>query len=366
VKTALTISLLVLFAVSLSALPQATASKSVLGTVTVVESPVTAIEVKPDNGAAVSLKPTSTTIVQRVVPGQTDLKNAAAIGISEVQKGDRVLVTLAPNSSDILRIVVMAATDIAKRDQADQQDWLRRGLSGIVAEKSGNQIVFKIRQPQGEVQQIITVSDKTVFRRYSADSVKFADAKASKLEEVSVGDQLRARGTKSADGLKVDAEEVVFGTFLTKAGSVVSIDLPAREVTVKELGTGKNFVIKLTADSNIKQMPAMAAGPRGAVPAGSGPPPAGAVPPSGRGGPPNLSQIVENLPVGKLDDIKPGSSVVVSSTKGAQPDQVTAILLVTNADLLIQMATSPGSRGGVLTFGSGGGGAGLGVLNINP
>jgi hypothetical protein len=39
---------------------------------------------------------------------------------------------------------------------------------------------------------------------------------------------------------------------------------------------------------------------------------------------------------------------------------------VTNADLLIQLATPPGSRGGVLTFGSGGGGAGLGVLGINP
>jgi hypothetical protein len=76
--------------------------------------------------------------------------------------------------------------------------------------------------------------------------------------------------------------------------------------------------------------------------------------------------MVEALPAGKLDDVKPGSSVVVSSTQGSQSDQVTAILLVTNADLLIRMATPPGSRGGVLTFGSGGGGAGLGVLNINP
>src|SRR5215471_6430896 len=261
----------------------------------------------------------------------------------------------------------MAAIDIAKRDDVDRQDWAKRGISGIVAAKNGNQILLqKQRTPSGDIQPVVTVSDKTKFRRYSPDSVKFADAILSNVDDVNIGDQIRARGTRSADGLKVDAEEVVFGTFLTKAGSVVSIDLPSRQVTVKELGTGKNFVIKLTADSNIKQMPAMAAGPRGAAPAGGGPPPAGAVPPGGRGGPPNLSQIVENLPVGKLDDIKPGSAVVVSSTKGAQADQVTAILLVTNADLLIQMATPPGSRGGVLTFGSGGGGAGPGVLNINP
>jgi hypothetical protein len=353
-RRAINICFILLVVTCISARAQ---NKSILGTITVIQSPVNEIEVKPDTGPAVSVKMTPATIVQRIAPGQTDLKNAETIKVSDVQKGDRVLVTLAANASDVLRILVMSASDIAKRDQADQQDWTRRGISGIVAAKNGNQIIFKVRTPQGEAQQVVSVSDKTVFKRYSADSVKFADAKPSKFEEVNVGDQLRARGNKSEDGMKVDAEEVVFGTFLTKAGSVVSVDVPGQQVTVKELGSGKQFTIKITADSRIKQMPnSPPSDARGGPPAPSGP--------RGNAAPPNLAQMVENLPAGKFDDIKPGSSIVVSSTQGT-PDQVTAILLVTNADLLIRMATPPGSRGGVLTFGSGGGsGGGLGVLTI--
>src|SRR6185436_11783783 len=187
-------------------------------------------------------------------------------------------------------------------------------------------------------------SDKTVFRRYAADSVKFADAKPSKLDEVTFGDQLRARGEKSPDGMKVAAEEVVFGTFVTRAASVVAVDLEKRQLSVKEVGSGKSFVIKVSADSQIKETPGALAPPRG--------------------GPPNFSQMIDGFPAGKLDVVKPGTSVVVSSTKGAQANEMTAILLVTNADLLIRLATPPGQRGGVVTFGAGVGGCGFGVLNI--
>src|SRR6185503_18153417 len=95
-----------------------------------------------------------------------------------------------------------------------------------------------------------------------------SDARVSNLEEISVGDQIRARGEKAPDGLRVEAEEVVFGTFLTRAGSVVSLDAAAKEVVVKELGNGKQFTIKLTPDSSLKLMPA-AAENRGAPPAGA-------------------------------------------------------------------------------------------------
>jgi hypothetical protein len=286
------------------------------------------------------------TIVQRIAPGETSLANAATVTAQEIAVGDRVLVTLASNGADVLRVVIIAAVDIAKRDEADRQDWNRRGISGIVSANNGNQLLLKLRTPRGDVQQTIAVSEKTKFRRYSADSVKFADAKASNFEEVSAGDQIRARGEKSADGLRVEAEEVVFGTFVSRAGSVTSVDAGAKTIVVKELGAnGKPFTIKIIADSSIKQMPEAADG-RGAPPAGA-----------------NVAQIVERLPAGKFEDIKTGTSVVVSGTKGSEADKVTAILLVTNADLLIRMATTPSGRGGTLVFGSSDGG-GLSVLGI--
>ena len=75
----------------------------------------------------------------------------------------------------------------------------------------------------------VVITDQTKYRRYAPDSVRFADATPSKAEEIQIGDQLRARGQKSAAGLRITAEDVVFGTFLTKAGSVVSMDA-AKEI----------------------------------------------------------------------------------------------------------------------------------------
>ena len=91
-----------------------------------------------------------------------------------------------------------------------------------------------------------------------------------------------------------------------------------------------------------------------------------AAPADGRGQGPaagNLSQVVDRLAVGKIDEIKPGTSIVVSSTKGSEADKLTAIVIVANADQLIRMASTPSGRGGTLVFGSGDG-SGLSVLGL--
>jgi hypothetical protein len=49
--------------------------------------------------------------------------------------------------------------------------------------------------------------------------------------------------------------------------------------------------------------------------------------------------MVDTLTPGTFDDIKPGETIVVSSTKGVQNDHVTAIMLLTDADMLIRMAS---------------------------
>jgi hypothetical protein len=344
------ITLILVLLCQLPLAAQTPTSKSVLGTVTSFNKDARTLDVKPDNGAPVPVKLLGNTVVQRIAPGQTNLANAVAIQPAEIAAGDRVLVTVGANGADALRVVVISATDIAKRDDADRQDWITRGISGVVASKAGAQILLqKAKSAGGDVQPAITVSDKTKFRRYSPDSVKFADAKLSKLDEISAGDQIRARGEKSSDGLKVNAEEIVFGTFLTKAGSVVSVDASTKEVTLKELGSGKSVTVRITPDSVIKQMPA--ATPLGD--GGRGPAPAGG----------NLAQIIEKLPAGKLEDIKPGASIVVSSTKGSEPDKVTGITIVANADALIRMASTPSGRGGTLVFGAADGG-GISVLGL--
>ena len=386
-------SLVFLSLLAIHSSAQAPANTSFVGTVAAFKSG-TEIEFKPDTGAPVDVKVTPDTLAQRIAPGETSLKNAVGASITDLMIGDRVLVTLESGTNNARRVVIMSATDISKRDEADRQDWNTRGLSGVVAEHSGNTITIRSQSLQGETRQTVTVSDQTKFRRYAADSVRFADAKPGNAGEISVGDQLRARGRKSADGNSVAAEEVVFGTFQVTAGSVVSANPDTREITLKETGSGKPVVVQLTPDSRIKQMAALPAlpggfpggglggglgggpggGTRSAAPPGRGAPPAGApfgafppgaanggmppgLPPgmpAGRGGAPTLAQMVDTMQAGTFDDIKPGQTIVVSSTKGAKTDHVTAIMLLTNADTLIRMARcAPAASKMVLAAGKG-------------
>jgi transcription antitermination factor NusG len=338
-----------------------TAPKAILGSITSFKTEDAIVVVKPDNTDAVNVKLTPETIFQRVAPGERDLKKATAMNMTDMALGDRVLVSFKPGTTDATRILVMSATDITKRNEADRQDWNKRGVSGVVSAKTGSTITLNKRGMTGEVIMTVTIDDKTAYRRYHTDSVKFADASISKLDEVNIGDQLRARGVKAEDGLKVTAEEIVFGTFVTKAGTITAINAETKEVTVTELGTNKPLTIKFTEDSQIKKMPNMM-GMMGGMGGRGGPPQSGAAP-AGPARAPDMAQMLERMPAAKLDEFKAGEKIVVSSTKGAKPDEITAIMLLGNADMLIQMATVPSGRGAASGAGGApnmGGGMGMG------
>jgi hypothetical protein len=67
---------------------------------------------------------------------------------------------------------------------------------------------------------------------------------------------------------------------------------------------------------------------------------------SGAGGSRDIAQMLERMPATTIGELKKGDTIVFSSTKGAQGDQLTAIMLVGNADALIRMASmqSGGNR----------------------
>jgi transcription antitermination factor NusG len=371
-----------------------------VGTVASLALDKAEIEVKGQDGKAITVHLVPDTILQRVAPGEKSLKNAEAIPVSAIAVGDKVLINSDPATGTARRLVVMSATAISKKEEADRAAWTTRGITGIVVAKAGDDLTLRLRNMQGETQAHVLVSKNTGFRKYSPDSIKFADAKVSSLAEIKVGDQLRARGDKSEDGLKVTADEVVFGTFVTKAGTVTSIDAERKTVAIKELNTNKAFNVKLTADSQLKQMPnfAMFGGPGG--PGGSrggmgGPPsgpPAGGPgpggPPGAEGGgqrppmmmgggrPPDMAQMIERMPSVSLEAVKVGDTVVMSSTKGAIDNEYTAIVFLDNAEMLIRMATMqrpPGQQGGGGQQGGAGGmqpggmpgmGGGLGNLEL--
>jgi hypothetical protein len=281
-------------------------AQSVIGTVSGFRAESGEIQVQRDNGEAIFVKLGPDTLAQRVAPGERDLKKAESIRVTDLAVGDRVLVSFVPGLGEARRIVVMSANDIARRQEAERRDWVRRGLFGVVEAVKQDRVTLR--------SGTVMVNDKTVFRRYAPDSVRFSDAVPSSLAEIRKGDQLGARGEKSPDGRSVAAEEVVFGTFVTKAASVTAVQVEAGAVEAKDLETNKPLTIKLTPDSQIKRM-------------------------TGPLGPADLSEMLERLPAATLAELKPGEAIVVSSTRGASSNQLTAITLVANAERLIQMAT---------------------------
>lgn len=350
---------------------QTAAPARIVGTIVARNMTTGEIEIEPDNQEAVLAKLTADSQVQHVAPGEKDLKNAQAMNAAEIAAGDRVLVVLVSGTHEIRRIVVMPAGEIAKRDAADRQQWIVRGVSGVVTAKAGNQITLKRRTFQGESQAAVVVSDSTSYRRYKPDSVKFSDASKSSLDAIEIGDQLRARGQKNDDGSKVEAEEVVFGSFATRAGTIEGVDPETKVIRAKEWGTGAVLTVHVTDDSQIKTMPGFppkpgaggpgggggVAGPPGGFPGGVQSLQAGGGPPPGTGGPPDIAQMLEHMPTVALKDLMPGQAFVVSSTKGAQRDELTAITLLANAEMLIRMASITTEKGT---------GAGMGVAANAP
>ena len=105
----------------------------------------------------------------------------------------------------------------------------------------------------------VHASKNTIIRRYAPDSVKFDDAKPGTLDQIKPGDQLRARGTRSADGSELTADEIVSGTFRNIAGTVVATDAGNSSVTVMDLVTKRPVTLKITADSQLHKLPPMVA-----------------------------------------------------------------------------------------------------------
>jgi hypothetical protein len=166
----------------------------------------------------------------RTAPGQKDLKDATPIQVQELQVGDRILARgLASDESKSVvasSIIVMKESDVTAKQEHDREDWQKRGVGGLVSKVDASNGTITLSAPAlGETKPVtIRISKNTTVRRYSPDSVKFDDAKPGTLDQINAGDQLRARGARSADGSELAAEEVVSGSFRNIAGMVASTD----------------------------------------------------------------------------------------------------------------------------------------------
>ena len=354
--------LAMLFLPPRTAIAQEAAQGRALGVVTKLDADARQITLKTDAGADVAVSLDAKASFRKVAPGETSLTNATTIAVSEIKVGDRVLArgkTGENNSVAATLIVVMSQSDLASKQAADRADWDRRGATGIVSEASADQITINVRSMAGVTALVIKPAANAMVRRYAPDSVKFADARPSNLAEIKKGDQVRARGNKSADAMTLMAEEIVSGQFKMIAGLVQSVDAKENVIRINNVETKKPMIVRISADSSVRKLPAqMAQGianrlhgvtDAGGSPAG-GPPPAGAGPgggfAGGRGGgggrgPGDLQSMIERVPQIMVSELMTGDAIIVSSTVGASADQVTAITLLAGVEAIL---TKPGTR----------------------
>jgi hypothetical protein len=203
--------------------------------------------------------------------------------------------------------------------------------------------------------------------------VKFDDAKPAAIDQIKAGDQLRARGTRSADGTELTADEVVSGTFRNIAGTVNAVDTAAGTITVMDLVTKKPMTVKITSDTQLRKLPAAVAqgiaarlkggatpdaasaanapgsnpaarpsaaaptaqpGTQGGQAASAAGGRQGAAPGGARNG--DLGQMLSRMPAATLADLQKGDAVMIVTTEGTQESGVTAITLLAGVEPLLQ------------------------------
>ena len=344
----------------------------------------TSLTLATEDGKTQSIALPENVRVVRIAPGATDLKNATPITVEDLQKGDRVLVQ--GKASDdgksmvAVRVVVMKQSDVAAKQQQEKDDWQKRGIGGLVSEvdPTAGTVTISVTTLAGSKKVLVQTTKKTAIRRYSPNSVKFDDAKPSKLVDVHPGDQLRARGNKNAEGTEFAAEEIVSGSFRNIAGTITTVNAADNSLTVTDLLTKKQVVVNVAADSQLRKLPQMmaqriamrlkgqtpegqpsaAGAPSGGAPANAAAasPPSGASPggPGGAGayggggaarGGGDLQQMLTRLPAVTVSDFQKGDAVILVSTEGTD-SAVTAITLVGGVEPIL--TASPTARQGMV------------------
>jgi len=338
--------------------PAQNAAKQVIGAIQAING--NTITLKPDTGADVSVMVQGAVRVLRVAPGQTDLKTAAPIQLSDLQVGDRILVRGTPSadgqSLSATAIVAMKRSDVEAKQQQEREDWQKRGIGGLVSavDAGAGTITISVTAAGGTRTVSVHTAQATIFRRYAPDSVQFDDAKPSSLAEIKAGDQLRARGARNADGTEFTAEEIVSGAFRNIAGTISNVDAATNALTVMDLATKKPVVVKISAQSQLLKLPPQMAqgmamqlkgGGRGEAGAGAaesrrgGEAQGGGGAGNGRGagrGAADLQQVMNRIPKATIADMQKGDAVMIVSTEGTSSGGVTAITLLSGVEPILQ------------------------------
>jgi hypothetical protein len=344
------------------------AQSRIVGVVTAIDKGGNLVTVKSDGGESIAIMTSPTSALLRLPPGETSSQKAVKITLADIVVGDRLFgrgTTSADGKSVEARQVVVTSTSAssvtAQDPQRQNEEFRQRGLFGRIAaiDPTKKEISVQSRSRESTGPIAVVATDATRFFRYAPDSMNIKDASRTSLAEVKVGDQLRALGTRSEDGTRFTADEIIVGSMARTAGQVVAVNPSANELTIKNV-QGETVTVTIGQRSSLRRVTPEAAAafeasrPQGQAGAGRGrrgragtePGQAGQAgqeasrerrdrsagpngeqrrPRGGRG----FQEMLESLPAITIADLKKGDTVFVSGSEGANPSRLTAIMLVT-------------------------------------
>jgi hypothetical protein len=310
-----------------------TSSQSIrsIGVVTTIQAG--GMTLHTDTGSDLTITFAEGVSVLRVPPGALNLSAATRITMSDINSGDRVLLrgraSEDQKSIAATSVIVMSKSDLATARETERLDWQRRGISGTLQSinPDNREMTIRIQSPSATENVIQTInlilSTNTILLRYAPDSVKFSDAKSGTFDQIKVGDQIRALGTKSDDGNRFTTEKLVSGTFRDLGVTVVSIDVQTRTISATDLKSGQPVLIRTNGDSQLHRLPPAVARTLATSTGVTAP---GSMKGADAGSESDdARQMVERSPSLDLTELKPGDRLIVFSTEGAKPSEVMAI-----------------------------------------
>ncbi len=365
----------------------------VIGSVTIVFGQVdNAAKPKMISGDVVAASAASIKIktpageIDATVSDKTEFKKAAAddpkkmtpATASDISTGDKVLVSGFPSADGktvpAIRVYLMSKSDIASKNAKEAAEWRTRGISGTISAVNAQtgQVTVEVAGMMATTKTVLTPKADAKFRRYSTESFKFSDAKIGTFADLSVGDSIRAKGDRSADGTSFAAEEILTGAFQQVVGTVKLIDAATSEVVITDRITKKDITVSFAAASTMKRFPPEFAerlageanaqgGPGGGAPRTGGQPaggqpaagnpgqgqPQGGQRPGGMGGGPRggIDEMLDRFPTIGAADLKVGDMIAVSSSKTKPEEKIKAIKLLAGVEPFVRMAEMRAAMG---------------------
>ena len=341
-------------------LPVAAQNTQSAGVVTKIDADAKQLTLKTDAGAELSVTMSPKVAYRRVAPGERDVRNGQTIAIGDINVGDRALAVgkLEGTTVTASLIVIMSKADVAKTHAAEQAEWDKRGVIGIVTAASPEDIAIAVHGPGGTKKTLIITpgpkaADPAVCSGF--DQVRGRQAVDARRDQdrrsgARVGRKERRRDQVDGGG---DHLRVVQGDRGDDPFDRCGESLHARERSGdQETGDGQDQSgFEFAQASRANGADAGGAQPSAGRRRGARArrqsaeavqkAEAGADRRARRRWRRDLTQMLERVPAVTLADLKAGDAIIVLSTVGASPDQMTAITMLAGVEPIL---TKPGTR----------------------